>query len=84
MKQSLNDKLLRLNTIQGYERKELKEKFLYYSRECVGCNECLLRHHIIEEYENIFLRNLKKERRHDQLYLRAFEFVKIHYVSDPK
>lgn len=83
--ENLNDKLKRLNTLQGYMRKELKDHFLQYSRECGLCKECELRYHIVEIYE---LRCVNPKHKHNlrkgDIYTRAEEFVVFNFIHDGK
>lgn len=74
----LDEKLLRLNTLGGVERKELKELFLEYSKTCGLCTDCLVKYNIISIYESKFVYNLGR------LYDRAEQFVNFHYLRDNK
>lgn len=81
---NLNDKLLKLNSMSPHELKDLKKHFLDYSLNCGLCNDCHFRYTIVTEYENIFMRFLRTERRHSVEYQKAYEFIVKHYISDPK
>lgn len=83
--ENLNDKLKRLNTLQGVLRKELKEHFLKYSQECGLCNSCDLRYNIVEIYELRCVNpNYKPNLKKGDLYTQAEEFVVFNFIHDGK
>jgi len=82
---NLDEKLFRLNSVSGWERKEMREHFLKYSRECFGCKECEYKHHIIELYELMCIdSNHKHNLRKGEIYTKAEEFVNYHFIKDKK
>ena len=80
--EKLNDLLFHLNTLSKSERADLKKHFLDYSINCHGCTDCEVKMHIIEIYDLNQLHEQNKRR--GDLYERASQFVKYHYVSDNK
>jgi hypothetical protein len=82
--ETLNDKLLLLYKIPDIERDKLKKHFLHYSIDCGLCEDCKFRYEIIKEYESIFFKFLRTERRNHEIYKNAFRFIQEYYIMDEK
>lgn len=80
---TLDKKLFELNKLSLGELEELQEHFSFWNTQCGKCESCLYRHHIIELY--VFEVRVRLEnRRKNNLYERAEQFVKYHYLADSK